>query len=148
MKTLIIILIIASFLQATIIPINLVLIVLICRAYVRPDKTNLLLAFSFGLLTSHLNLNPFGLESMIFLVIVQISGALSKSPLATNYLTIMPISFGLLSLNLTISSLLTNQAIHLMPQILLESLLSLPIFYLVRFWEERFVIRKEIKLRI
>jgi len=34
------------------------------------------------------------------------------------------------------------------PKIFLESLLSLPIFYLLRLWEERFTVRKEIKLKV
>lgn len=148
MKTLIIGLIIASFLQSTILPLNLVLIILICRAYIKSERNNLYLAFAFGLLNSHLNLNTLGLQSIVYLLIVQIAEGLSRSPLAANYLTIVPISLALLSLNMTATSLITQQSFALMPQVLVESLFSLPILYLVRVWEERFVIRKDIKLRV
>ncbi|MBI2039821.1 hypothetical protein HYT18_01990 [Candidatus Microgenomates bacterium] len=148
MKTLIAILILASFLQSTILPINLVLIILICRAYIKAEKSNLYLAFTFGLFISHLNLDPLGLQSVVYLLIVQITQGLSRSPFATNYLTIVPISFILLSLNKATVWLITQHSFELMPQVLLESLLSLPILYLVRIWEERFVARKDIKLKV
>lgn len=148
MKTLIIILIIAAFLQTTILPINLVLIILICRSYLRFDRANLFLAFSFGLLLSHLNLTYFGLQSLVLLVLVQTTEGLSRSRLAGNWLLIIPLTFTLLSLNHIAISIFTNQSIQLFPGVFFESLLSLPVFFLVRLWEERFIVRKEIKLRV
>lgn len=142
MKTLIVILIIASFVQSTILPIDLVLIILICRSYVKSDQTNLFLAFGFGLLVSHLELTPFGLPAIIYLLIVQITQTFAKSRLAGNWLLIIPISLVFLSLNqLTISMQLSTKVI-------IESLLALPIFYIVRLWEERFILQKEIKLKV
>lgn len=147
MKTLIVILIIASFLQSTIFPIDLVLIILICRAFIKREKPNLYLAFAFGLLISHLALNPLGLNAVIFLLLIQITESLSKSRLANNSLLIVPICFVLLSLNQVVVSLVTQKAIALTP-VILGSILSLPIFYLVRFWEERFIVRNEIRLKV
>lgn len=138
MKTLIIILIIVSLFQYTILPINLVLIILICRSYLIPDKTNLFLAFSFGLLDSHLNLTTLGLTSLTYLIVVAIVEGLSKSRLAGNSLLIVPLTFGLL---------LGSQSPEL-PKIFLESLISLPVFYLVKSWEERFIVKRDIKLRV
>lgn len=148
MKTLIIILILISFLQATIMPIELVLLVLICRSYIKEDRANLYLAFAFGLLTSHLTLTPLGLNSLIFLTLVQITQVLSKTRLAGNSLLIIPLILILLSVNQLVTSLIIRQTLSLSPKILLESLLSLPILYVVRLWEERFIVRKEIKLKI
>lgn len=148
MKTLIIVLILISFLQATIMPIELVLLILICRSYIKEDKANLYLAFAFGLLTSHLTLTPLGLNSLIFLILVQITQVLSKTRLAGNSLLIIPLTLILLSVNQLVTSLIIQQTFFLSPKILLESFLSLPILYVVRLWEERFVVRKEIKLKI
>lgn len=147
MKTLIVILIIASLLQSTILPIDLVLIILICRSFIKSDTTNLFLAFSFGLFDSHLNLLPVGLNSLVYLFIVQITQSLSKSRLAGNLLLIIPLSIGLLTIYQLVDSLLLHQTPELFPKVLWESLIALPILYLIRLWEERFVIRKEIKLR-
>lgn len=147
MKTLIIILILAAFLQTTILPIDLVLLILICRAYVRSEKENLYLAFVFGLLTSHLNLTSLGLHSLTYLIIIQAVQLLSKTNLAGNSLLIVPISLIGLSLNQIISSVVNNTALEF-SGIIIVSVVSLPVFYLVRLWEERFIVRKEIKLRV
>lgn len=147
MKTLIIILIIASFLQTTIIPIDLVLLILICRAYVRIDQVNLYLGFAFGILTSHLSLTVLGLESLIYLFSIEATNMLSKLRLAGNPLLIMPISLVFLSLNQITCAVINHQTFEL-SKIIFASFLSLPILYLVRLWEERFIVRKEIKLKV
>lgn len=147
MKTLIIILIIAAFLQTTILPVDLVLVILICRAYIKSEKSNLYLAFAFGLLTSHLNITSLGLQSLIYLTVIQATQMLSKIRLAGNPLLIVPISLIFLSLNLVINSLL-NYSTWEFSGVVVVAFLSLPILYLIRFWEERFIVRKEIKLRV
>lgn len=139
MKTLIVVLIIVSLLQSAILPINLVLIILICRSYLRAEKSNLFLAFGFGLLDGYLNLTSLGQISLIYLTVVQITQSLSKSRLAGNLLLIIPISWVLL--------FLTQQPTSI-SLIFLESLISLPTLYILRLWEERFIIRKEIKLKV
>lgn len=148
MKTLITVLIICSFLQSTIIHLDLVLIILICRSYIKSDRANLFLAFSFGLFNAHLNLNTLGVTSILYLILVQITQMLSKSRLAGNFVLIIPLSLILLSINDVVFSFLNHQSLHLFPKVILESLLSLPILYLARLWEERFIVRKEIKLKV
>lgn len=103
-----------------------------------PDKANLFLAFAFGLLNGHLNLATLGLTSVTYLIIAAIVEGLSKSRLAGNPLLIVPLTFGLL----------LGSQVTLFPKIFLESLISLPIFYLVKIWEERFIVQKEIKLKV
>lgn len=147
MKTLIITLIITSFLQTTILPLDLVLIILICRSYIKDDKANLYLAFALGLLTSHLTLMPLGLNSLIYLMLIQITQILAKSRLAGNLLLIVPITFILLSINDVLSSFLIKNLFFSI-ETFLESILSLPIVYLVRLWEERFIVKREIKLKV
>lgn len=147
MKALIIILIIAAFLQATILPLDLVLIILICRSFIKTGKSNLYLAFAFGLFLGHLNLTPLGLQSIIFIVLVQITESLSKGRLSENPLSLVPICLMGVAVNQITLSIFIHQALQLTPKIY-EAILALPIFYLVRFWEERFIVRKEIKLKI
>lgn len=148
MRTLITILIISSFLQSTILPIDITLIILISRAFIRGGKANLYLAFGFGLLDSVLSLSILGAKSIIYVVLVQLAQMLSKSRLSGNGVFIIPISFVLLSTNQLVTSALNNYSIQLFPKIFLESMISLPIFYMVRFWEERFIVKKELKLRV
>lgn len=147
MKTLTVILIIVSFLQVTILPIEMVLIVLICRSYLKFDKATLFLAFAFGLINDHLNLTTLGLTSLAYLITVAIMGSLSKSRLAGNSFLIIPLTFILLLVNQAALSPFTDQPIQLL-KIFLESLMSLPVYFLVKLWEERFIVRKEIKLKV
>lgn len=148
MKTLIVILIIASFLQTTILPVNLCLIILICRSYIKISPSNLYLAFIFGILISHLNLVTLGLNSLIFIVCVQITQSLSKTRLAGNSLLIVPITFVLLSFYGIITSVFLSQSLEIFPKVFLESLISLPVLYALKIWEERFIVRGDIKLKM
>lgn len=147
MKTLIIVLIIAAFLQTTVLPIDLVLLILICRAYLKSGRENIYLAFAFGLLVAHLNLTNLGLTAFFYLIIVQITQIISRRSFFNHPLVIIPVSLILLSFSHIINFLLNRQTIEL-PKILIAALVSLPIFYLIKLWEERFVVRQEIKLRI
>lgn len=147
MKTLIIILIIAAFLQTTILPIDLVLLILICRAYIVNEKNNLYLSFAFGLLISHLNLTNVGFQSLIYLITVQATRILSRFRLAGNSLFIVPVSLVFLSLSQVVNSVVNHTTLDF-SKIIIASFLSLPILYLIRLWEERFIVRKEIKLKV
>lgn len=147
MKALIVVLIVAAFLQTTVLPIDLVLLILICRAYLKSGRENIYLASAFGFLVAHLNLTNLGLTAFFYLVIVQITQVISRRSFFNHPLVIIPVSFILLSFSHITNFLLNSQTIE-PPKILLAALLSLPVFYLMKFWEERFVVRKEIKLRI
>lgn len=148
MKTLIFILIIASLLQPGIIPIDLVLIILICRSYIKIDKANLFLAFGFGLFIAHLDLSVLGFHSLIYLILITLTESLSKSRLSGNSFLIVPLSLFLLFINQTITSLFIHESFRLSLKIFVEAFLSLPILYLIKFWEERFIVHKGIKLRV
>lgn len=148
MKTLIIILILVSFFQTTIIPLDLVLIILTCRSFLKISKSNLYLAFFFGLLISHLRLVNLGFDSLIYLLGVQITQILSKFRLAGNSLLIIPLTFILITLSQFINLLFLQESLSLFPKVLIEAGLSLPILYILRVWEERFIVQGGIKLKI
>lgn len=148
MKTLLVILIILSFLQATILPLNLILIILISRSLIRKGKENLFLAFSFGLLSSCFNQSVLGLESVFYLLIIQATQIFSKSRFANNSLLIIPLTVVFLSINQALLSWYFSESIILFPELFWEVLFSLPIFYAVKFWEERFIVRGSIKLKV
>lgn len=148
MKTLIAILIIASFVQSTIIAVNLVLIILICRAFIKEEDKNLYLAFAFGLLIAQLNANLLGFQSSIYLITIFATHLIQRSRFARNWILIIPLGFIFFSLDTTVMSVLTNQSIQLFPKAVWETLLIVPVFHLSRIWEERFIPKKDIKLRV
>ncbi len=140
MKTLIFVFILIIFLQATILPVNLFLSVLILRSFLRPEKQNLYLAFLLGLLLSYLNNSSLGLYSLFFLGLSQVSQIASRSRLGEHIL----IAIGLV--------VFSQAAFYFfMPSILrviFEIFFAVPLYFLVKFWEERFIIKPDIKLKI
>ena len=123
MKTLIIILILCAFLQTTILPIDLVLLALIFRSYIVSDKSNLYLAFFFGLLVAHLSGTNLGVQSVIYLLIVQLVRVISKIPALNTILTIIPITFLALTFNSVVLAIFNGSSIQLWPEIFLKCLL-------------------------
>lgn len=147
MKTTILILILVSFLQVTIIPLDLVLIFLTLRAFIKSDKSNFYLAFAFGLLTSHLTFTPLGINSLIYLGLISLTYLIRFLPISKNIFVVIPLIILVLSINQFILSLIMKESLHLWPSIFWWGLISIPTHILVRFWEERFVVR-DIKLKV
>ncbi len=147
MKTLIIILIIASFIQTTILPVNLVMLILICRAYIKSNQTNLYLGFIFGILTSHLDLSNIGIQSLLNLSFVEATEILSKLRLAGNPFLIIPLVVFFITFSQFVS-LIQNHGSFEFQTVILTSILSVPTLFLVRLWEERFIVKEGIKLRV
>jgi hypothetical protein len=148
MGALVIVLTLLSFFQATLVPINLVLIVILLRSYIKVEPANLYLGFGFGLLLSHLNQLPLGSDSILFLILVMITRLISKAPFQKNIITALPFMFILLSINIALTAILKSQSVLLWPQILAEMLLLVPTYFILRLWEERFIPRKDFKLRV
>lgn len=147
MKFLILLLIIISFLQTTIFPMDLVLLILVLRAYIVSKQQDLYLAFGFGILVSHLTLIPLGVHSIIYLLGILLAHASHNSRLSQHILTVLPLVLTVLLVDEVVTSKFLHQSLQIWPQVILISLLSLPGFWLIKYWEERFVV-KDIKLRI
>lgn len=147
MKLLVTFLIILAFLQTTIIPIDLVVIILILRSYVKNDQANLYLAFGIGLLVAHLSASTLGLQSLIYLLLVQIARSFANSRFSENILIFLPVTALLLIMNNFFTAYASNKSVDLWPEILIEVLLSIPLYYLIKAWEERFTFKREIKLK-
>jgi rod shape-determining protein MreD len=148
MKAFIFVLILAAFIQSTVLPINLVLLLIIIRSYIRIERENLYLAFAFGLFLSLLEHTPLGLYSLLYLILVEVTHLFSKAPISRNFFTVIPIMVVLLVVNDVVTSLIEGISIHIFPQILVEGILILPIYIVLRMWEERFIVRKEVRLKV
>lgn len=148
MKTLIVVLILTSFLQVTLVPLDLCLMVLLLRSFIRPSSDNLYLAFGLGLLVSILNQSQLGLESVIFLFFTELVYFVSKSTLTRNLYSSVAILGLFLVLYQVIEGLIYHQTIQFWPKVPIEVLVSLPLYIVIRVWEERFITRKDIKLKV
>lgn len=146
MIVLIMSLVVLSFIQSTILPLELVLEIILLRAFLRVDRANLYLAFGFGLLISFLGHFPLGLQSIVYLLLVANVYFLSKTPLSKNIFTCIPAVIVLLTFN-DVSTLFLHTQIGWI-KILFELLFAFPIYFILKIWEERFIVRSDIKLKI
>lgn len=147
MNLFIIILILISFLEGTILPFDLVLIILIARSFVVSEKSNYYLAFFFGFLVSLLLGYPLGLFSLIYLFAVTISHIIKTTNLKAYWIVVLPLTFFLLLFEQLILKLLNISDFNL-SLLLIPTILMLPVYFIVRLWEERFIVAKDIKLKM
>lgn len=147
MKTTIFILTVISFLQTTIIPVNLVLIILICKSIIDQDENNLFLAFGFGLFNAHLTLGNLGLQSFLYLILIQITLIVSRWRFSIHWLQIYPLTVLLLSIYVFALAIVGQRSVQIFPQVFIESLFSLPVYFIIKLWQERFIVKKDIKLK-
>lgn len=147
MKGLIIILVFASLIQSTFLPINLVLTILIIRSFIVDEKSNFYLAFIFGLVISLLQSQMMGLISLMNLFSISLVTVLKRSQIVQNLITLMLAGVVLLTIDNIIQSFIAQASIDFKLAIY-QTIILIPMYLLVRFLEERFVVQKEIKLKM
>lgn len=135
------------FLQEAFLPFNLVLLILVSRAFVVDEKENYYLAFIFGLLLSFLAGYPLGVLSIIYLIIVFAIHIFRRIQFVTHPLIVIPIAAIALYLDALIRSLLLSSSLNFW-QLLPQTLLIIPVYFIILFWEERFIPKKDIKLKV
>lgn len=147
MNLLIAVLFLISFLESTILPFDLVLVVLIARSFIVQEKSNYYLAFSFGFLNSLLLGYHLGFLSLIYLFAVAVSHIIKTTNLAAYWIVVIPLTFLLLFFAQILLQILNISNFNF-SSLIIPTILILPIYFAVRFWEERFVVSKDIKLKI
>lgn len=147
MKTFILFLTLAIFLQTTIIPANLCLIIIVCRGLIVDDRVNFYIVFILGVALGLLLSVNIGFYALIFLFLSYLLSIFKKSSFSSNFLLFLPIAFLSYFFTALLEKLFLNQTISLY-KILFELLLTIPIYFMIRFWEERFVPKAGIKLKI
>ncbi len=147
MKIFIFLLIMTALLQSSFIPTNLVLILLICRSLAMPEKENLYLAFLGGILVGLLQTQNIGFWALVFLLMVKVIHLTKKLPFSRNIFTVFGISALMIILVSILESFYFQTAID-QTKILVEILLILPIYLMILFWEERFVVKHDSRLKL
>ncbi len=147
MKTKITILILAALIQTVFLPIDLVALLLITQALIRSEKSNLILAFIIGLLVSHLSELPLGIMSLLYIFEVELVQFFKKIPLSGIFISFLIIFF-VLFLNSIFYSIISATTPFIWPKLFIEMLLSIPIYIIWQFWQSRFVVKKDIKLKL
>lgn len=146
MKTLLLLITLFSFLQSAFLGVNLVVVLVAARSLVIDDRDNLFLAFFGGLILSFLTQVNLGYYPLVLILIVKTSVVLKRLPVSFNLLTIFLAGGFLIAIGAILNSLFIDQPVKVWP-LVIEAVLLLPFFYLVRFWEERFL-TKSVKLKV
>lgn len=141
MKAFIAILILISFLQTTILNMDLVAAMLIYRAFLGCQKNNLYLSFGFGLLVSHLSGVNLGIHSVYYLFLVEFAMIFSRIPALTHRIASVVLIIISTALSRLSISLIFSSTLVWWPNLLYEALVFIPVFLLIKFWEERFVVK-------
>jgi cell shape-determining protein MreD len=147
MRLSIVFLILAAFLQTTSVPVNLCLIFIICKTLAVPEKENYFLAFMAGITLGFLSSVNLGFWPLIFCTTVFILNLLRKLPLVSNTFIIIPVTliftFAVSLLEKSVNG--TTWDINL---IIASGLLSLPVYFAIKVWDQRFLPSPNIKLKI
>lgn len=147
MKLVILTLIILTLLQTVLLPVNLVLLLILARSLVTDEKSNLWLAFLAGILLGLMSGTNLGFWAVIFLVVVKLVVIIKQLPIQINLRTVLPISLGIIVLVNLVEWWFLKVSLSQL-KVLTEVLLSLPIYLIVGWWEERFVVAPAVKLKL
>lgn len=147
MRLFLLLLLLGSFAQTAFLPINLVLIFLITRSLVVEERSNYFGAFFIGVIMGVLTGQNLGIWPLIFLGVVKLINLLKKLPFSFNYKTLIPLAFLIYLTVSFLEKILFGQSINII-KVIFETGLTLPIYFFVKFWEERFIVKPDIKLKI
>lgn len=146
MKTFLLIIILCSFLQSAFLGINLVLVFIIGRSLATNDKNNLYLAFIGGITLSFLMQVNLGYWPLILLIVSKITSSAKFLPLSLNPLMILLVGGAQIALVSGGNMLIYGSEFKVL-NIILEAVFVIAAFYLTKAWDERFVAKREIKLK-
>lgn len=147
MKVFLLFIVLFAFLQSAVITLNLVLVILAARSLVLSDRSNLIIAFFGGLMLSFLTQTNLGYWPLVLILIVKLGELLRRLPVSFNILTVFVAGSLQVLVVVLLNKLFLGDRIEIYPH-LLEAILVVPSYYLIKMWEERFVAKSAIKLRV
>lgn len=147
MRLFIVALILSAFFQSAFLPLNLCLCLVISRSFVSESKSNLIAAFFGGILLGFLNGQNIGFWALVFLILAKIIYVSKNLPFAQSPKVILPLAFLLIVGVEQIERVFLGIEFNLIRSII-ETLLCIPLYIAIRFWEERFVMRGDVRLKL
>jgi hypothetical protein len=147
MRLLIITLLIISFIQSSITTVDIVVVLLVAKAFRNPELTDYWLAFGFGMLISFLAGQILGLMSIYYLIVVFLSHIVARSRLSNNWLIIIPVAFGFFLVKEYADYLVSADSLS-WRNVIVQLLLVIPTYIGLLFLDERVIGRSESRLKI
>lgn len=143
----IVILSLLALLQTTFIPLDLVLIFLVCRSFVSSGRSNFYLAFCFGIMVSLMATKPVATFAIFYLLSVEVVQILKRTELSNYWLAILPISILVFLLENLLDIVMFGSWFS-WTKILSQLGVVLPFFVGLKIWHERFVGQKDFRLKL
>ncbi len=148
MKIFLLILLIAIFLQASVVNLNLCLILLVVRSLVVEKRENLYLAFIAGIFLGLLTTRNLGFYPLVFVLLIKLLSILNRSRVTpANYLLVLPICAIIFTSFEYLELFLFGQSVKFI-KIIVEILLVIPIFLITTILEDRFTPKGGMKLKM
>jgi hypothetical protein len=147
MRFFILLLVIAIFLQTSFVPINLVLILMIARSFIVEDMANYYIAFFAGLMLGIMSIYNIGFWPLVLLIVVKVLNLSKKLPLSKSPLTIGLVVLIIITLVSYLESQIYHQTFEWI-KVVIESVITITLVYLMRLLDQRSVVKPEIKLKI
>src|SRR3989344_673246 len=140
-----IILLLAALVQSSFLPINLVLVFLVCKVMMTKQEHYLTLSFFSGLFLGFLQLINLGFYAIVFLIVSKIAQIFRSSPLSANVFTVSALAGAIFLAVAAVEKLILGISFHY-TKIIYETLSALLTCLFIYLWEDRFV-SKPLKLR-
>lgn len=140
-------LILSAFFQSAFLPLNICLSLVISRALVSESKSNLIASFFGGVLLGFLNGQNIGFWALTFLIVAKVIHISKGMQFAQSPKVTLPLAFILVAGVEGAEKLLAGVEFNLI-KVILETLICIPLYIAIRFWEERFVIRSDSRLKL
>lgn len=147
MRIFLLFLTLAAFLQSSFLGVNLVLLLIAARSLILKDQDNYLIAFISGIILGILLTQNLGFWALVFLLVVKLIQLIKELPFTSNIVTVLPIGFLVVLISSFLEQLFFKQSINF-TKIIIETLVFLPIYILIKIWEERFVVKPVFKLKL
>lgn len=145
--TLILILVLLSFLQSALSFFQIILLALIARSFLVSDRKNYWLAFGLGLLLTLLTDIKLGSLSVVYILTVVLVYFVKERSVGSHWWVLLPVTMLMLGVDSLIKMMLLGSSLDIFP-ILWQTVLILPVYFCLKIWEERFVVKKEIRLKV
>lgn len=147
MRLFIVLLVLSAFVQSAFLPVNLCLVLIISRSFVEERSSNLIASFLCGIFLGLLTATNIGFWAVTFLIVSKVLHILRNLPLTNNPRLIVPIALIVIVVVSFLEQIFLGQKINLL-KIGVETLLTIPVFIFIRFWEDRFVVKAPTRLKI
>ncbi|OGE25791.1 hypothetical protein A3C32_03375 [Candidatus Daviesbacteria bacterium RIFCSPHIGHO2_02_FULL_41_14] len=143
----IVLLLLLTFIQSALLPFDLILIVIIVRSFLMNSRSNYYLAFLMGLLVAFLSGQPLGIMSIVYLLVVKVVHSIRLAAFASHWSVSIPVTFITVMIYYLLSKFLLGISLNLW-YVPVQMIMVVPLYLIIGFWEERFIGRSVIKLKI